>query len=69
MTPQLHRADPHEFVKVPKRTLSTAFSRSASRSFSRNSSYKQRNFSYSKNFSGLSTKIMTAVSTPFSQEK
>ncbi len=56
MTPQLHRADPHEFVKIPRRTMSTAFSRS--------SSYKQKSFSQSKNYSGYSTNIMTAFSSP-----
>lgn len=56
MAPQLRRADPHEFVKIPKRTVSTAFSR--------NSSYKARSYSLKKNFSNCSTMLLTDFSSP-----
>lgn len=54
LTPQLRRADPHEYVKIPKRTLSTAFS----------SSSKRKNYSLTKDYNKHSSNFVTAISTP-----
>lgn len=55
LTPQLRRADPHQYVKIPKRTLSTAFSRT--------SSNKRKNFSLTQDYKNNSN-FITALSTP-----
>ena len=56
MAPRFQQADPHEYVKVPKRAVST--------SFSTNSSQKRKRFSQSKNFTNFSTNMTSGYSTP-----